>query len=214
MRRLYWGSTVLLTGAVIAACGSDSRQGPVAPNQRQANGSVSASRSANGADDDAGANGKIAIRDDCDPNDPSWAPTGGCLLARGDVAFAEFNAELSSPLALSVVGHQAWRNDPSYVETLPGRTIRVRNEGGRTHTFTEVARFGGGKVPPLSPGLLTAPECPASINIPPGDESDTVEPCAREPSLPVLHSPVDAGADQDRSARTRRQLRGRSISNV
>jgi plastocyanin len=170
MRRLYWGSTVLLVGAVIAACGSDSRPGPVAPNQRLANGSLSASRSENGADDDAGENGRIAIRDDCDPNDPGWAPTGGCLLPRGDVSFAEFNAELISPLAASVVGHQAWRNDPSYVETFPGRTIRVRNEGGRTHTFTEVARFGGGKVPPLSIGLVTAPECPGSINIAPGDE--------------------------------------------
>jgi plastocyanin len=171
MRNVYWGSTVLLVGAVIAACGADSgRQGPVAPKERLANGSVAASRSGNGADDDAGENAKIAIRDDCDPSDPGWAPTGGCLLTRGDVSFAEFNAELISPLAASVVGHQAWRNDPSYVEAVPGRTIRVRNEGGRTHTFTEVAHFGGGKVPPLSPGLVTAPECPASINIPPGGE--------------------------------------------
>ena len=39
---------------------------------------------------------------------------------------------------------------------------------GRTHTFTEVANFGGGKVPPLSKGLITAPECPGSMDIPPG----------------------------------------------
>jgi len=168
---LYCGSTALLMSAVIAACGSDAgRSGPVAPTQRSANGSLSASQSANGADDDAGENAKIAIRDDCDPSDPGWAPTGGCLLPRGDVSFDEFNAELISPLAASVVGHQAWRNDPSYVEAVPGRTIRVRNEGGRTHTFTEVAHFGGGKVPPLSVGLVTAPECPSSINIPPGGE--------------------------------------------
>jgi plastocyanin len=53
-----------------------------------------------------------------------------------------------------------------------GKTIRVKNEGGRDHTFTEVAAFGGGKVPPpgagLNEGLVTAPECPTSINIPPG----------------------------------------------
>ena len=77
---------------------------------------------------------------------------------------------MSSPFATAVVGHQAWRNDPSYVETFPGRTVRVRNEGGRTHTFTEVAQFGGGKIPnpALNKGLVTAPECPASIDIPPG----------------------------------------------
>ena len=171
MRRVFCRSASVVVAAVIAACSGDSgRPGPVAPNQRSANGSIAASQSENGADDDAGENAQIAIRDDCDPSDPGWAPTGGCFLPRGDVSFAEFNSELNSPLALSVVGHQAWRMDPSYVEAFPGRTIRVRNEGGRIHTFTEVAQFGGGKVPPLSQGLVTAPECPGSINIPAGGE--------------------------------------------
>jgi plastocyanin len=86
------------------------------------------------------------------------------------VNFAEFNAELSWPFSVAVVGHQAWRNDPSYLKIESGRTVRVRNEGGRMHTFTEVAQFGGGKVPnpALNKGLTTAPECPASVNIPPG----------------------------------------------
>jgi hypothetical protein len=35
----------------------------------------------------------------------------------------------------------------------------VTNEGGRGHTFTEVAAFGGGMVPPLNKGLTQAPEC-------------------------------------------------------
>lgn len=171
MRRVVCRSASVVVAAVIAACSGDSgRPGPVAPNQRSANGSIAASQSENGADDDAGENAQIAIRDDCDPSDPGWAPTGGCFLPRGDVSFAEFNSELNSALALSVVGHQAWRMDPSYVEAFPGRTIRVRNEGGRIHTFTEVAQFGGGKVPPLSQGLVTAPECPGSINIPAGGE--------------------------------------------
>jgi plastocyanin len=111
----------------------------------------------------------IAIRDDCDPNDPGWAPTGGCLLKRGDVTLAEFNAELNSALAASVVGHQAWRNDPSYLKIESGKNVRVANEGGRVHTFTEVAQFGGGRVPPLSRGLVPAPECAGAMNIPPGE---------------------------------------------
>lgn len=166
-RHTSW--TLLLAFGVAAGCARDSgQQRIVAPNGQQSDGSIVMSRSEDGGDDDDGQDARIAIRDDCDPRDPAWAPTGGCLRRRGDVNFAEFSAELNSPLALSVVGHQAWRNDPSYVETLPGRTIRVRNEGGRTHTFTEVANFGGGKVPPLSKGLVTAPECPASTDIPPG----------------------------------------------
>ena len=116
-------------------------------------------------------NRKIAIRDDCDPDDPGWTPSGGCSLEKGDVGFAEFGVELASPLApTSVIGHQAWRNDPPYLKIRKGESVRVRNRGGRAHTFTEVEFFGGGKVPnpALNKGLTTAPECPASTNLAPG----------------------------------------------
>ena len=111
----------------------------------------------------------VVIRDDCDPNDPAWAPTGGCLRKKGDVNFAEFRAEQSSPLSAAVIGHQAWRNDPPYLKIEVGDTVLVRNGGGRTHTFTEVQNYGGGKIPSpaLNKGLDTAPECPTSGDIPP-----------------------------------------------
>lgn len=114
---------------------------------------------------------KILIRDDCDPDDPAWEPTGGCELRKGDVDFAEFGVELASPLApMSVIGHQAWRNDPPYLQISEGDAVKVRNRGGRVHTFTEVADFGGGKVPnlALNRGLVMAPECPESEDLPPG----------------------------------------------
>ena len=116
-------------------------------------------------------NRKIAIRDDCDPRDPAWNPSGGCALEEGDVTNAEFGVELQSTLApTSVIGHQAWRNDPPYLKIREGQTVRVTNRGGRAHTFTEVANFGGGKIPNpgLNKGLVTAPECPASTNLAPG----------------------------------------------
>src|SRR5688572_6343881 len=166
MTRLRVVSIALLSLAC-AAC-ADSNREPVAPNV-----GADAGFFANASDDEQGDfsdRRNIAIRDDCDPRDHAWAPTEGCLLRRGDVTFAEFNAEMNSPLAASVVGHQAWRNDPSYAEIKAGKAIRVRNEGGRIHTFTEVAMFGGGKVPSpaLNKGLATAPECPPSTDIPPG----------------------------------------------
>lgn len=121
-------------------------------------------------DDD---NGKIAMRDNCDPADPEWAPTGGCLLRKGDVRVAEFRAFLRSPLTIpangSLIGHPSWRNEPSYVSVEEGKRVRVTNEGGRVHTFTEVAAFGGGRVPPLNIALSPAPECPASVNVVPGE---------------------------------------------
>jgi len=109
----------------------------------------------------AGADGqrKIAVLDNCDPDDAAWAPTGGCALKEGDVTLAEFNALLVSPLSSSTVGHPSWRNEPSYLTVRSGKGVRVENEGGRGHTFTAVAAFGGGFVPPLNIGLTPAPEC-------------------------------------------------------
>jgi len=131
---------------------------------------VAAATPASRSDEDSSGR-QIAIRDDCDPRDPAWNAVGGCALKRGDVSFGEFFDELDSPLApTSVVGHQSWRNDPSYLKVRAGKSVRVRNEGGRPHTFTKVAEFGGGKVPApaLNKGLVTAPECPGSVNIPAG----------------------------------------------
>jgi plastocyanin len=116
---------------------------------------------------------RVKLLDDCDPRDSAWAPTGGCSLEKGDVTFAEFNAELRSTLADAVIGHQAWQNDPTYIKIEVGETVRVKNAGGRLHTFTEVEDFGGGRIPnpDLNFGLLPAPEClqPSSTDVAPGD---------------------------------------------
>ena len=57
--------------------------------------------------------------------------------------------------------------------------MRVSNEGGRQHTFTEVVEFGGGFIPPLNgvgvPGkvpLIPAAACvppPGTVVVAPGD---------------------------------------------
>lgn len=113
----------------------------------------------------------IAVVDNCDPSDPAWNAFGGCELRQGSVSVAEFLSLLFSPLAgTTPVGHPSWRNEPSYLLTAPGLNVRVRNWGGREHTFTEVANFGGGFVAPLNGTLIPAPECdPAAVTIlPPG----------------------------------------------
>lgn len=112
---------------------------------------------------------KIEIQDYCDPTDPSWKSIGGCLLKEGDVTRAEFGALLNSVLSAAVVGHPAWRFEPSFLDTEPDRTVHVTNNGGRPHTFTEVAQFGGGMVPPLNKGLTEAPECANATVLAPGD---------------------------------------------
>lgn len=117
-------------------------------------------------------NHKIAIRDDCDPDDPAWNATGGCTLEKGDVTTAEFFVELGFPVSnsLAVIGHQAWFNDPPYLKIKEGQKITVRNRGGRTHTFTEVEQFGAGRIPnpALNKGLTPIRECPTSVDLPAG----------------------------------------------
>ena len=116
----------------------------------------------------------VLMLDNCSNTDPSYVPFGGCpegssaaLRAyRGDVSGAEFFALLTSPLAPGgqIIGHPSWRNEPSYITIRGGQTVRVSNRGGRVHTFTEVADFGGGFVAPLNGALVPAPECnPASV---------------------------------------------------
>ena len=123
-----------------------------------------ANGASNGVDHSSHSNNHIAVLDACDPTDPGWTATGGCTLAGGTVTVDEFDRLLFSPLSLSTVGHPAWRMEPAYALIAGGGPLDVTNDGGRFHTFTPVAQFGGGRVPPLNQGLTMAPECA----LPPG----------------------------------------------
>lgn len=119
-----------------------------------------------------GNDNRIAVMDDCLPGDPGWNPTGGCTLLphQGDVPFAEFQALLRSPLTIpsnaALIGHPSWRNEPSHLTVPEGKTVQITNQGGRGHTFTKVANFGGGFVAPLNVGLIPAPECTPGTTVP------------------------------------------------
>lgn len=131
---------------------------------------IATGASAAGADHGKKSDRAIFLLDDCDKNDAAWNDVGGCTK-KGNVTLAEFLEEADSPLAAAVVGHQAWRNDPSYLVVKQGAKLRIKNRGGRPHTFTEVAEFGGGVVPPLNEGLTFSPECAGLVELPPGAKS-------------------------------------------
>ena len=154
----------LVVSSSLAGCDDDPVSQEVSADKIAIPGSASAAAVLNSHDQHGRPH--IAIRDDCNPSDSEWIPTGGCVLRGGVVTEDEFTALLTSPLSLSVVGHPAWRNDPSYLRVPGGMSVRVTNEGGRTHTFTRVAQYGGGRVPPLNIGLTPAPEClPSAPNV-------------------------------------------------
>ncbi|MEX2153314.1 MAG: hypothetical protein WD825_08235 [Gemmatimonadaceae bacterium] len=158
MGRFGAGCAALAALAFAAACAKDSSSSEVAAPDATSELASAQARNANLASD--AHHHRISAVDDCDPRDLTWAAIGGCTLTRGFVTRAEFDGELNSPLSpTTVVGHPSWRNEPSYAFIKTGQSVEVRNIGGRQHTFTEVAQFGGGRVPPLSRGLVPAPEC-------------------------------------------------------
>jgi plastocyanin len=52
-----------------------------------------------------------------------------------------------------------WDFEPDTVTIKKGGILNVVDQGGEPHTFTEVAQFGGGFIPPLNSGEATVPEC-------------------------------------------------------
>ena len=121
-----------------------------------------------------GNDNNIALVDDCKPG--TWPPPIGCNQHphRGDVTPAEFGQLLTSPLIPGpFVGHPSWRNEPGHLSTVLGRFLRVTNQGGRPHTFTEVEHFGGGALLFLNGTAIPAPEClaPGVVVVPPGNSA-------------------------------------------
>lgn len=105
---------------------------------------------------------QIVALDECDPmtfNDPK-PPAPGPGFCK-NVALGA-----STPLltlfgeAQSGTPDPNWDFEPDTLKITEGTTVRVVDQGGEPHTFTEVAHFGGGFLPPLNaPGEETVAEC-------------------------------------------------------
>lgn len=97
---------------------------------------------------------RIFLRDHC--GGESWAPFGGCLI-EGTVERPEWLAHVQE-----TGSHPLWKNSPVSTAIETGTTLEVVNVGGRGHTFTRVASFGGGILPILNTRedtRIPAPEC-------------------------------------------------------
>jgi plastocyanin len=101
----------------------------------------------------------VNMQDACDPDTFNAAFGPRTCLRSGGVKFDQFIAELRR---LGFVG--PWHFAPSTANVRVGQTFVAMNRGGETHTFTEVAAFGGGIVPLLNQLAhvpTEAPECAA-----------------------------------------------------
>jgi plastocyanin len=128
---------------------------------------ISAKAAVAGDDDAAPGTLTISIRDLCDPltfnaTAPAGLGPGSCIrddnpVVNGSQTLAGFRFELGQEKSAG-----AWRFNPARAEVDEGTTLTLINRGGETHTFTRVAKFGGGFVAPLnavSGNPVIAPEC-------------------------------------------------------
>lgn len=143
------GFAFLASGTLAVALVAAGCSGKELPSEGAAPGSISVDGPLYSAQTTNGPR-KIALLDDCSPGSV-W--NGGCSLPGGSVTIQQFQADLPK-------GHASWRNEPSYLKISSGKGVKISNEGGRPHTFTRVAAYGAGIVPPLNwPGESIAPEC-------------------------------------------------------
>ena len=97
--------------------------------------------------------------DECDPDTFNDAvQPGTCINRNGGLTFDQFVALFNR---LGQV--PSWRFSPGAIHVSRTETLPIVNGGGETHTFTEVAEFGGGILPFLNNGVPTTPECAALV---------------------------------------------------
>jgi plastocyanin len=104
---------------------------------------------------------QIVALDECDPTTFN-AALGPDFCKNVTLATFGYATTLSDLLMGAEVGHPNpnWDFEPDSVHIAKGTNLRVVDQGGEPHTFTEVEHFGGGFITQLNgPGEETVPEC-------------------------------------------------------
>ena len=112
------------------------------------------------ADEDRITPVQIVALDECDPPTFNAVIPDFCKNVTGTPAlpFSTTFADLLAKAAAHTPD-PGWDFEPDSVTIRKGTPLIVVNQGGEPHTFTEVANFGGGFVPPLNAGEAPVPEC-------------------------------------------------------
>jgi plastocyanin len=100
---------------------------------------------------------QVVALDECDPTtfNAAQGPDFCKNIALGySTTFSDLLAEVEAGTP-----NPNWDFEPDTLKIKEGTLVSVVNQGGEPHTFTEVANFGGGFIPPLNNGQATVPEC-------------------------------------------------------
>ena len=103
---------------------------------------------------------QVVALDECDPATFN-APTAGGADFCKNVALGA-STKFTDLFAAAQSGNPdpKWDFEPDSLTIKKGTILNVVDQGGEPHTFTEVAKFGGGFIPGLNaPNEETVPEC-------------------------------------------------------
>lgn len=112
---------------------------------------------------------QVVALDECDPatfNLPGNAGPGFCKNVALGYTPLGYTTTFSTLFEEAADKHPdpKWDFEPDTLTVDEGTPIIAVNQGGEPHTFTEVASFGGGFIPPLNGGENAAPECVAGFS--------------------------------------------------
>lgn len=103
---------------------------------------------------------QVVALDECDPVTFN-AVLGPDFCKNVALAALGYATTLSDLFTEAAAGtpDPGWDFEPDTVKIKEGTILTVVDQGGEPHTFTEVAKFGGGFIPGLNDGQDTVPEC-------------------------------------------------------
>ena len=103
---------------------------------------------------------QIVALDECDPVTFN-AALGPDFCKNVALAALGFATTLNDLFAQAAAGtpDPKWDFEPDVVHMKAGSILSVVDQGGEPHTFTEVAKFGGGFIDGLNSGEAMVPEC-------------------------------------------------------
>jgi len=103
---------------------------------------------------------QIVALDECDPTTFN-AALGPDFCKNVALAALGFATTLNDLFAKAAAGtpDPGWDFEPDTLHIAKGTVLSVVDQGGEPHTFTEVAKFGGGFIDGLNSGQAMAPEC-------------------------------------------------------
>ena len=103
---------------------------------------------------------QVVALDECDPVTFN-AALGPDFCKNVALAALGFATTLNDLFAQAAAGtpDPKWDFEPDVVHMQAGSVLSIVDQGGEPHTFTEVAKFGGGFIDGLNSGQAMAPEC-------------------------------------------------------